>query len=557
MRNNDSTSRSSKSDYEGKKSQGNSYKGKNGKRRFNNNSKVADRRSDRSTVTEANVDDVHTNDISWWNKANPLFIDATRVPFNRIVGDPIITTAPSVPEVVDESYFEGVPGIMRFDYLPTIGYAADSNDPVNRSFTSIYGDIYSRTTGAMQFTQSDLALFVLGVSSIIQMIGVMKRALGVCQLYASKNYYYPRHLLHACGFNPTDVINNQDEYRRRLNQTIQSVNALRVPNFIDLFKRHYTLASNVWLDEDSPDAQMFVFTPYWYYAYNDVGSKLDATATGLTNSTGADFITKIEAAIALWRNSSDLGLISGSIQRAYKDASLLTLEMVVLDSVVLPVFDKTMLLQINNAVIMPLTLEDIDITQDVVANVTKFKPRSEVDPQFPVYASQYCRREVILNSFEGDVSPEAVMEMTRLVIMGTYNVGDGYIDFTTCGTEILVGWQVYYTSRETAASPAALEILNLIGSYHSIEKDETVFSSGIADIVAYHSAFRNGPRLELCMYEAPIEPATEHTIYGRLRVGDLYKYTTLDLNAFSGLQAAALQSIFVVSEVTKPNNFNK
>lgn len=517
-------------------------------------SSVKGKPSYRASTEVPDVDQTHTNDISWWNKAAPLFADATRVPFNRILGDPLVTSGPAVAGVTLPTRFYAMPGIMRFDYVPSIGYANSSNDPVNRSFTSIYGDIYSRTTGAMQFTQSDLALFVLGVSSIIQMIGVMKRALGVCQLYASKNYYYPLQLLAACGFNAADIISNQDDYRRRLNQAIQSVNAMRVPNFIDLFKRHYTLASNVWLDEDSPEAQMFVFTPQYYYVYNDAASKLGATATQLTVAAGSAFLTKIENALAAWRNSSDLGLISGSIQRAYKDSSLLTLDMVALDSVVLPTFDKTMLKQINNAIILnsaAVNVASLDITQNVVTNVTTFSPKMTGTINGAVLNAAYCRNEVVLNAADGDVSPDAVMEMTRLVTFGYWNGADVLLVY--CGTEIITDASIYQMYKDTASGVPTIDVIPVSGSYQTALGTDPAKLADFIEEANVLSRFRNAPRIE-CGLHTGTGP---YTVSQRYQLGDVYTYTLLDRAAYEGLQSAALQSIYVVNELTKPNNIQK
>lgn len=512
------------------------------------NKKSFKKNSDVNAEKEAmkrSVDDVHTNDISWWNRAKPLFDDATRVPFNRIQGDPIINTSQFNTLVTNSSGNEAFPGIMTIHYVPSIGYATNSNDPVNRSFNSIYADIYSRTTGAMQFTQGSLALFTLGISSIIQMIGVMKRVLGMCQLYAAKNYYYPRHLITAMGFTPDSIIPNQDDLRRRLNQCIQSVNAMKVPNFIDLFKRHYTLASNVWLDEDVPDAQMFIFVPDKYYQYDDTNNKLSAVNTDLANTTGAVFLDKIEAALTLWRNSSDLGLISGSIQRAYKDSSLISLEMVSVDSVTLPVFDKVMMSQINNATIIG-PVSNIDVTEDVVANVIKFEPKvlgTSIGSEPFKFAA--CLNERIVNSWDGDISPESIMEMTRLVTIGTWNGTDLILD--NCGTELITTCKVWYTTRTSASAAPTMTSASLPVSYGAKLATDPV--STLIDQFSKLSSFRNGPRFTTVLYTG----AGPFAVSGIYRWGDLNIWTTIDKYTYNGLNQAALQSIYVVNEVTKPN----
>lgn len=140
-----------------------------------------------------------------------MYMDATRVPFNRIYGDPIQNlgfqmvdhATPTPTPWVGVKDPTSIPGIMTINFRPVLGTTAGgANSPLNRAFTSLYGDIYSRTTGAMQFQQADLALFMTSVSSIAMLIGLVKRALGVSQLYSGKNYYYPIHLLSALDIFP-------------------------------------------------------------------------------------------------------------------------------------------------------------------------------------------------------------------------------------------------------------------------------------------------------------------------------------------------------------------
>lgn len=496
---------------------------------------------------ENNVDKIHTNDISWWNRAPILFNDATRIPFNRIVGDPIKNSLAPITTVTTTVLEYAEPGIMRIAYEPGIGYATSSDDPVNRAFTSIYVDMYSRTTGTPPFQQADTGLLVLGISSIVQMIGLVKRALGISMLYPCENYYYPAHLMRACGFDPASVLGKQDNIRVRLNQQIMSINGMKLPNFIDLFKRQYTLTSNIFADEDSTIAQLYAFVPDSYFLYDDANSRLTAVDTALSTSGGdmSTFLDKIDAAIAAWRNSSDLGIIGGAIMRAYKDSALLTIDPVTVDSVVVPVYDKVMLYQINNAIALGNSIENLNVVQDVPNNLIKYQPSMLAVAHTAPDKAIIGRTALMLNSFDGSDDPDFVMEATRLMAMVTVDAGGSAMQLVGCGTEICTQFTIYSTTRVNASSVPILDKVSFSTYQTGIATSNLTYQS-FARITSLLSRFRCGPRVVLGVYTG----TGPYTLTDLLTYGDLYRYTTLSFDDYRLLNTAALQSLYLVNDVS-------
>lgn len=394
-------------------------------------------------VDSGRYDDIRSNDISWWNNS-PMYPDATRVPFNRIYGNPI--TFPDLDEtgasVLGDS--KSVPGIMSIYYYPTVGGTrGGSNSPINRAFTSLYGAIYAKTTGAMQFQQADLAMFMTSFSSIACLIAHAKRILGVSQLYSGRNYYYPMALLQALGVEPEEVIGKQDALRMRLNNSILSFNNLKIPDFMSIYKRQYALAHNIYADEDDIESSIYAFIPAGYYNYIDTPingntSMLQYLDLGKGMET---LLSAIETSLSLWRNSSDLGLISGSIQRAFSENSLITLDYVMSGDTIIPTVDRNIGWQINNCLAVG-PVKDLDVTQNPVTNTLVFEPALDK----PSNITQYylSRGQYYLNSSDGDISDEFIMEATRLM---PCLEGFGQ-PFAFCNTEIVRGFRITYAQQE-------------------------------------------------------------------------------------------------------------
>lgn len=549
---------------------------RNSRRKAQNSKKPESQSSTATKGVTGKYEDIRSNDISWYNKVEPLFSDAVRVPFNRIAGDPIQFSQSSIiPYSMGlNRRDESVPGIMAFNFVPTIGRAQSSNDPINRAFTTMYSDIYSRTTGAMQFQQADLAMWVVGMDSIITLIGAAKRLLGVANLYVAQNYTYPRVLLNAITDQAwtdemfQEFVQNQDLYRRRLNNSILSFNSLNVPDFLDLFKRHYSLASNIWADSDAIQAQLYVFNPVGCYEYIDTELMLKFKSLASMNNGNSPLmmeplLDEIEYMLELWRNSSDLGLIKGSVERAYQDSAFVRLEYVNVDTITIPTYDRIMMYQINNATLpfgnqLTRIRKGINnITQSPARNLLLCTPTisySLADPRLadPViepqmeYFLKYSQADnwlEFLNSFDGQIDAEFIMEATRL----KYTIEVPNIIDTTAlntqlhnvGTEFIDTYRIWNTNRNPSTGVQTILGFNPIDLIDVTKPSAAYTAIRGNDLL---SKFNMAPRMKFFGFGNP-----ESNVGGFLgEVGDLNVYTTIEHSALNGLNEAALQSIYTV-----------
>jgi hypothetical protein len=521
------------------KSKGYNSKGRN----RNSNGKGKEVAKDESTFKpkqDTRYDDLRSNDISWWDRS-PLYDDSTNFNFKRTYGAPI--KMPSVYqsttdfEILESN--EAVPGIMSISYVPGIGdTSAGSNAPVNRAFTSLYGEIFSHTSGTLPFQQADMALFMTGMSSLIGYIGHIKRILAVSELYAAgENLYYPRALLTALKVNPSDVIGKQDLIRSRLNNIIGAVNSLRIPDVMSVYKRQYSLAHNVYADEDSIRSQLYVFVPEGLYTYVDTESKLRYLEIGAQSSfVEVNFMLDVmTSCVQSWLDSSDVGLFTGAMLRAFKDSAPVSLDYVVSGEVIIPTVDRNMTWQINNLDTLNVDSSSLDITQNVLENTIVWNPKIFInDPITPLFNSM---RYKWLNSYDGDESKEFFMEATRLMNCPTDIDEPNSIKHPN--TEIVTGFTIFWYERN-GTNPPTLQSARY-SSCTSIQAGQPGNSlitkmEGLTRL----SKFRNAPRVHLFGQKNIGDNSYEPCGY----LGDVYQYTLMDEVGLQQLNNAALLSIY-------------
>lgn len=485
--------------------------------------------------------DVTTNDIGWWDKFKELYDPATKANFDKITGAAVQNLTGPQPNtsVTVNNTGDAIPGIMRINYIPVIGVASDANDPVNQLFNTMYADIASKTSGALQLQQADLAMFVTSMSSIVTSIGVIRRAFEYYNVWMAKNYYYPYGLLDSMWMNVDDIKVNYNSYLSQFNALLVNFNHLGVPNFVDVFARHYALAHNVWIDEANSNAQLELFFPVGGYVYDDTsetGGMLKYTDSPYRGMVGC--LQFLNRQLEAWRNSSDLPTITGAILRAYPDADLLTFPLMQGGEVAIPTTDTAIGWQINNLVTMSPDITSLDVTQDPVHNLVLFKPKWSTTPDNCVMASLLNGDGIILNSYDETTDAKFFMESTRLVPTVSTTAND--FNYRSCGVELVVSFTIYTFSYEGGSRTTASY------TYHSASVVSGTVDEGRQ--FSLLTKFRNHPRVYLYDTVSP----TEYTVSGF--VGDINVYTRLTTEQRIGLDRAALYSAYMVRPAVINNN---
>lgn len=307
------------------------------------------------------------NDVSWYTKNDAMLKDAASLSYNTPLGSPlhlekVFMATKSTSSIKVNSYLDTIPGLMSLRVVPTVGVSTNSASPANLAAQNIYSYVRYQNSGAKNYDQADLMLYLLAMDSIYASWNYMKRAYGVLSMYSQYNKYMPKAYFRAFGLDFEDFLSNIADFRMFLNQTAAEISSFCVPAVMSFFVRHSWMFSNVYKDSDNYKAQQYLFTPAWLYKYDETGSKFGGrlvpvvfpkdSAYPFTPWKFVDLKTNIRSMIDAVAYSEDIGVMSGDILKAYGQGQLFKLEPVLPDYTVQPVYMEEVLNQIHNSTLI-------------------------------------------------------------------------------------------------------------------------------------------------------------------------------------------------------------
>lgn len=409
-----------------------------------------------------------SNDVRWYANNPELLRSAASLPFSTTTGLPLPTAKPTG--------IDAVPGIMSLRWRPSIGGAFI--DPINQAAASTYSFVVHANSRNKSYDAPDLMQMILAGASLFSMVGFGVRAYGVMRTYSQMNSYLPKALVHAMGFDFSDLQSNLSKMWFDLNELIARCQQIWIPKNFPFIERWFWMNSNIYMDGSSIKSQYYMFTPSSYLMYKEEGDYTDdshlANCTFRSWEYGtdsvptpngtllkwSDYMTRMNQALNALISSQDRGIIFGDILKAYGAENIYGLSPISSDYTVVPIYDTEVLTQIENATICDTFVESID--QDPKTNwiyESGYSPYSQ-----PVkYDSNPHIAPVtqILNFHQDTVpTPEQIMVATRLKCAGCASIpnskkgsslGDnnsGGLAPAACGTEVITG--VYVSVRRTA-----------------------------------------------------------------------------------------------------------
>lgn len=375
-----------------------------------------------------------SNPLSYYTKYSKFAEDAARLPFALPVGAPVNETVGTIGVKYT------VPGIMRLVWTPTIGVSSDFTSPINRSSTRFFTYLRSNQKASAQYDHQDITMMMLALDSAYAFHALCSRIYETANLVTPVNEYYVRALIAAQGASLDDVAANMQDFRGWINQFAYNIGQFAMPKGIALFDRHRWLCENYFLDSETQKAQTYIFVPRAFWQYDNTvatgskltfkpfieplaeGSKLQYTIAELMQY-GNDLLNAIAG-------DEDFQYISGDIYNFY-GGDTYSLPYIKEMDVIYPVYDKTVLSQIENATIT----SDWSTTPEVTQNpsVNEGAIILNLNPQY-VNDVSYTP----MNFHWDSPSPGEVIEASRLCVV-VESVPEGGYKITSCGTEV-VNW---------------------------------------------------------------------------------------------------------------------
>nr|AVX53568.1 putative capsid [Marmot picobirnavirus] len=435
-------------------------------------------REGKPTEVERDVDRSYAmsslNDISWYTR-NPLLTEAAgRIPYPYKPGMTIpLDPSKQLGSTANPKYT--VPAVMVLDWVPTVGKAAVSTDPINLVAREIYAKIRKAYSGELAVDPNDLIMYLMALDSVFIFLGWWKRVYRLISLYSSENMAMPHAFLNALNFQDDQIKELQQKKTQlwqAINELIYMSHQLTCPAIMDVFNRHYWMSDNIYTDANSVKAQMFMFNAHEVYQYvpdPEYGSELVLTPLSHRNANGDPQTVEhmFEDGLALIQaltSQEDSFIINGYLQRAYEGVPLFQVQPLLQDEYIVPVYVPEVLMQIENSQALPLEVYTRG-TALFLENTVRQEPSTgdvlcapSVRSSTGSYSVYEYMNVSILSSRSDMPSVAENVLMTRLKCKCTEeedwtDPGSGTTEKVhpiICGTEIPIAW--YVMVRDQTAS---------------------------------------------------------------------------------------------------------
>ena len=479
-----------------------------------------------------------SNDFEWYNKNPSLTVGVGQIPYPYRPGMELNLGSWALRGATENfTPHQPIPGFLALRYIPALGPAFDYQDAVNVASREIYARIRDAYSGNLAVAPADIMMYVGAIDSVYSEISHLKRIYGILNSYTSENYNYPDGALYAMGHSKEQI----EAYRRekmilytQINMLLARVRKYKLPSMMDLFKRHWWMAENIFADAPTLRSQMYFFHPdgAWKlgfdeqgtnlsYVYRDEG-KLGSGVEGLV-SLAKELLDALDA-------SEDAYTMNGYLQRAFTDVPAFTVDDVDINYQVVPQYNPEVLLQIMNFTIA---------SGDSAPTYTNWKYVQDVDKQL-------IKDEITFTVVDGDLNSSTDPRLMLRQDVDNPMVGDtviatrmmNMIDIARVGT-VANTYHLHFGTE--ICSPMRFATWNPTKQIFETRDIRRSFLNANTDLlwpfIANLSRFNHAPAMYIYELESGTQNMTNLSI-----VGDYYNPTTIDQIALRDLHAVCALS---------------
>lgn len=378
-----------------------------------------------------------------------------------------------------DTFNDVAPGIMVYDWVPTIGVSKDNTSPANLAMAEIASFIKSQVNRRPSWETPDLAITMLAIDSIYSLHFNLMRVYGLLNRYTATNKYWPRAIVEALGYDFDDFVDNQVNLLFMLQQRAAELRRFALPATFRLFERHLRYNTLVYADGETDKAQLYAMNQCCYWSYEVVDQVKGLTPIRTFSPQGHDVDPSVQdpeweklkfadvkkiynRMLTALRNSADVDDIVGDIISAYGDAAISLVPDITADYVTPIVYDSELLCSINNACVFNADTASLRV-EDRGGNFLYCAPRCHISSTDGAWVSSVVGNIPYLN-FKEDV-PSAVDVVNAMMfhswienvdlLKTTAGAKPGMVygtkyDFAACGTELLTDARMYILPSNTA-----------------------------------------------------------------------------------------------------------
>lgn len=488
-----------------------------------------------------------TNDAKWYSKNPQLNKDSASFNFSMALGLPINLTN-------DESKADPftLAGVMAIDYVPGIGWCGtESGYPttVDLAANSLYSFVVHANSRTKLYDAPDYMMYCLAGVDLYAAYADMVRAYGVARWYNSYNRYYPAVVLKALGYDLEEIISNMANFRYQLNRFAVALTSINIPNELPIYSRQTWLPQNLFMDHPGMKSQTYAFVPAVLHNYEGYSSSNGGYLHGLPWKS-LSLTQKLERYTIMLNTllaDQDIGIMSGDTLKAFGPDKLLKVNMIGEDYTTIPVYDETVLMQIENLTICGGThftqpasgdVPALDTINDIWQNPS-LGNRIFYVPTLTSTVSdvKYCTYNKMINIRHDNPSVDDLFEATRFTVMGNCD----YTTFTSVSDPCGIPLDCVGTEIVTNVSIYNLEDINNPTTYNDNRVRKGTGSSATTSFyqMTEMSTFRHHPILMLATPRTTPSDSVETTL-----MCDVANYTILDYKELNNMHSTALLSQF-------------
>lgn len=311
------------------------------------------------------------NAIEWYSRYPNLLLGAGQIPYPYKPGMAVTLGTYRLADYATtdpESFPYGIPGILKINWIPSLGYSNSQTSPISIVGKELYAKVREKFSGSLDADAPDFVVYLMALDSIFSYIACLKRIYRCINAYSPENLYTPDGILDAMGFSTEQILDlrqNKIQLFQNINELIFMTKKFKCPRIMDVFNRHVWLNDHIYTDAPTPNSQFYMFwqRSWFQFKMQTVPSTSSITAGGLTQVSPWSSLPSISVANYLFtfgRNlidalaaSDDGYLISGYLMRAYEGYPDFTVDELLLDETLIPKYNEEVLNEIQNLHTLP------------------------------------------------------------------------------------------------------------------------------------------------------------------------------------------------------------
>lgn len=354
-----------------------------------------------------------SNDIAWYSKNAELLKSAVSISTYDVAGMTIPVTD-----------VQSVPGVLALYWSPNLG--GNINEAINQAANYTYSYVVHANSRNYNYDPADMMFMIIAGMSAFDCLAMGVRAFGIMNNFNALDMYTPAHLINRMGFDYDDLRDHLSDMWFDLNEMINAMTQIWIPNTMPLQDRWFWMNSYIYKDAESAKAQYYMFVQERFFKFTakteSTGSSLEGVswfspgATTISYNTWAGYKAFFWNLLNAMLQNQDRGMIFGDILKAYGADKLFAMNPISSDYRVTPVYEKEVLMQIENATVTGMIVGRM--VQDGNGRITQLM--AETTSASIEANSLILPKAKVLNFHTATAPSEAdIMIASRLSVVGT------------------------------------------------------------------------------------------------------------------------------------------